>query len=134
MDFINNDYKYSELTGKIIGAAMQVHNYHGIGFPEIIYQNSLAIEMDIINLLYEKEKTIKIYYKNFEAGNRRIDFIVENLVSVELKAVSSLEPVHYVQALNYLEAFNLEVGLLINFGAKKLEWKRLINTVKIKDH
>ena len=130
MDFINNNFKYSEITGKIIGAAIQVHNYHGIGFPEIIYQNSLGVEMDIINLLYEKEKSIKIIYKNIVVGNRRVDFIVENLISVELKAVSNLEPVHFVQALNYLEAFNLEVGLLINFGAKKLEWKRLINTPK----
>ena len=86
--------------------------------------------MDIINLLYEKEKSIKIIYKNIVVGNRRVDFIVENLISVELKAVSNLEPVHFVQALNYLEAFNLEVGLLINFGAKKLEWKRLINSPK----
>ncbi len=124
---INNKYKYSELTAKIIGCAMNVHSFLGNGFQEVIYQRALEIEMADNNLIFSREHEMPIYYKNQFIGKRRVDFLVENVISVELKAVINLENVHFAQAINYLEAYNLEVGLLINFGAKSLDFKRVIN-------
>ena len=123
-------YKFSDLTGKIIGCAMKVHGKIGNGFQEVIYQRCLAIEMEKAGLSFAREQEMAIYYDNIEVGTRRVDFLVEKAVLVELKALSKLEDVHFAQAINYLEAYNLEVGLLINFGAKSLEFKRLINTKK----
>lgn len=124
---IKNEYKYSELTSKIIGCAITVHKTLGNGFQEVIYQRALEIEMVESGLHYEREKVMPIFYKKNEIGTRRVDFLVENVVSVEIKAVTKLEDVHLAQAINYLEAYNLEIGLLINFGAKSLEFRRLIN-------
>ena len=121
------EYKYSDLTSKIIGCAMKVHSSLGNGFQEVIYQRCLAIEMEDQGLGFEREVEMPIFYKKQHVGTRRVDFFVENVVLVELKAVIKLEDVHLAQAINYLEAFNLEVGLLINFGARSLEFKRLLN-------
>ena len=123
---IKNGYKHSELTGKIIGCSMEVHKILGNGFQEVIYQRALAKEMASQGLSFEREFEMAIYYKNEEIGTRRVDFLVEKVVSVELKALTKLEDVHLAQAINYLEAYNLEIGLLINFGAKSLEFKRLM--------
>ena len=123
---IKNEYKHSELTGKIIGCSMEVHKILGNGFQEVIYQRALAKEMASQGLSFEREFEMAIYYKNEEIGTRRVDFLVEKVVSVELKALTKLEDVHLAQAINYLEAYNLEIGLLINFGAKSLEFKRLM--------
>jgi len=120
-------YKFSELTGKIIGCAMEVHKILGNGFQEIIYQRALEKEMVLQCLNFAREFEMPINYKGEQIGKRRVDFLVEGVVSVELKAVVKLEDVHLAQAINYLEAYNLETGLLINFGAKSLEFKRLIN-------
>ncbi|MCH8127341.1 GxxExxY protein [candidate division KSB1 bacterium] len=120
-------YKYSELTGKIIGAAMRVHSRLGNGFQEVIYQRALAIEMQKQKLSFQQELKISIYYDDQQIGSRRVDFLVDEKVLVELKALVKMESVHMAQAINYLEAFNLEIGLLINFGSKSLEFKRLIN-------
>ncbi|MDD4352130.1 MAG: GxxExxY protein [Candidatus Gracilibacteria bacterium] len=120
-------YKHSDLTGKIIGAAMEVHKILGNGFQEVIYQRALAIELDKQDLSFTREHEVQIYYKGEEIGTRRVDFFVEDKVMVEIKAVIKLEDVHLAQAINYLEAYNLEIGLLINFGAKSLEFKRVIN-------
>jgi GxxExxY protein len=120
-------YKYSELTGKIIGCAMKVHSSLGNGFQEVIYQRALEIEMLIEKIPFEREFNMPIYYRDHHIGTRRVDFLVEGLISVELKAVIKLEDVHYAQAINYLEAYNLEVGLLINFGERSLNFKRLKN-------
>ena len=120
--------KHSELTGKIIGAAMKVHSILGNGFQEVIYQRALAIEFSSIPLEFEREFTMPIYYQNYEIGSRRVDFLVEGCISVELKAITKLENVHLAQAINYLEAYNLEIGLLINFGSASLEFKRLLNS------
>ena len=125
---IKKKYKHSELTGKIIGCSMEVHKILGNGFQEVIYQRALAKEMALQRLSFEREFEMSIYYKNEEIGTRRVDFLVERVISVELKAITKLEDVHLAQAINYLEAYNLEVGLLINFGAKSLEFRRLINT------
>jgi GxxExxY protein len=118
-------YKYHEITEKIIGCSMKVHRTLGNGFQEVIYQRALAIEMDIIRLSFEREKEQIIYYNGIEIGTRRVDFLVEGKVLLELKALTNLEDVHLAQAKNYLEAFNLQVGLIVNFGAKSLQFKRL---------
>ena len=116
-----------ELTHRIIGAAMEVHKHLGNGFQEAIYQRSLAIEMQIQKINFTKEHEMPLLYKGYDVGTRRVDFFVENKVMVELKAIINLEDVHLAQAINYLEAYNLEIGLLINFGAKSLQFKRMHN-------
>ena len=122
------EYKYKEITGRVIGAAMQVHKVLGNGFQEVIYQRALEMEMPYFNLSFKREFDMPIFYRNEQIGKRRVDFLVEEVVSVELKAIIKLEDVHLAQAINYLEAYHIEVGLLINFGSKSLEIKRLINT------
>ena len=119
--------KYQEITEKIIGCAMKVHSTLGNGFQEVIYQRCLEIEMGKKGLSFAREVEMPIHYDGIEVGTRRADFLVEDIIMVELKAVIVLEDVHLAQGLNYLEAYNLEVGLLINFGARSLEFKRLHN-------
>ena len=119
--------KYSEITRQIIGCAMNVHNELGNGFQEVIYQRALAIEFDLNSIAYEREKEMRIYYKGEDIGRRRVDFFVTDKIMVELKAVIRLEDVHLAQAMNYCEAYKTEIGLLINFGAKSLEFKRVHN-------
>ena len=121
------EYKYSDITEKILKAAMNVHSILGNGFQEVIYQRALEIEFKIIGIAFGREVSIPVFYKNELIGERRVDFLVEGKICVELKALVQLENVHLAQGKNYLEAFNLEVGLLINFGANSLEWKRLYN-------
>jgi len=125
---INEKYKYSELTSKIIGSAMEVHKILGNGFQEVIYQRALAIELRALGIHFLREKEMKLVYKGYDIGNRRVDFFVEDKVMVETKAVIKLEDVHLAQGINYLEAYGLEVGLLINFGAKSLEIRRLMRS------
>jgi len=129
---IKPEYKYSELTGKIIGCAMEVHNALGNGFQEVIYQRALEYEMELQKIVFAREVEMPVFYKQKDIGSRRVDFLVEEKICVELKALVKLEDVHLAQAINYLEAFNLEVGLLINFGNTKLEFKRVQNK-KFKD-
>ena len=121
-------YKYSKLTEAIIGCAMEVHKILGNGFQEVIYQRALEMEMTLRGVNFSREHEMPIYYKDKHIGTRRVDFLVENVVSVELKAIINLEDVHLAQAINYLEAYNLEIGLLINFGARSLMFKRLTNS------
>jgi GxxExxY protein len=106
---------------------MTVHNTLGNGFQEVIYQLALAIEMSLAKIHFHREFEMPIFYKNEQIGMRRVDFFVEKAISVELKAIEKLENVHFVQAINYLEAYNLEIGLLINFGETSLTVKRLTN-------
>lgn len=115
------------ITHKIIGCAMEVHNTLGNGFQEIIYQRCLSIELNINDLPHQREVEMPIHYKGNDVGLRRVDFLVEGGISVEIKAIINLEDVHLAQALNYLEAYNLQTGLLINFGAKSLQFKRVFN-------
>ena len=119
--------KYEELTRRSIAAAMKVHSTLGNGFQEVIYQRALEIEFPYHNLAFEREKEMSIFYRGQEIGTRRVDFFVENVIMVELKAVIQLEDVHLAQAMNYLEAYKMEIGLLINFGAKSLQFKRVHN-------
>jgi len=114
-----------ELTYKIIGCAMKVHNILGNGFQEVIYQRCLAIELDKIGLEFLREEEMPIYYDSIQVGTRRADFIIASQVLVELKAMVKLEDVHLAQGLNYLTAYQIDKGLLINFGATSLEVKRL---------
>ena len=120
--------KHKDITEKIIGAAFEVHKFLGNGFQEVIYQRALAWEFSQVELQYAREIEQEIYYKNLTdpIGTRRADFVVEDKVLVELKAVKAIEDVHLAQVLNYLKAYRLEVGLLINFGAKSLDFKRLV--------
>ena len=113
------------LTHEIIGCAMDVHNVLGNGFQEVIYQRALAIELKGRGISFQREQEMPLFYKHHEVGTRRADFVVESKVLVELKALVALEDVHLAQALNYLTAYNLPVGLRVNFGATRLEYKRL---------
>ena len=119
--------KYEDLTHKIIGCAMKVHSTLGNGFQEVIYQRALAIEMTKQGLGLQREVEMKIYYEGEDIGTRRVDFFVEGKIMVELKALIALEDVHLAQAMNYCQAYNLPIGLLINFGARSLEFKRVYN-------
>lgn len=119
--------KYEDITKRIIGCAMKVHSFLGNGFQEVIYQRALEIELNLEGLKFEREKEMPVMYREYEIGTRRVDFFVEDKIMVELKALIQLEDVHLAQGKNYLEAYNMEVGLLINFGAKSLEFKRLFN-------
>lgn len=119
--------KYEDLTYKIIGCAMEVHKNLGNGFQEVVYQRAMAIEMSLQNIAFSREHEMKIQYKGFEVGTRRVDFFVEDKIMVEIKALINLEDVHLAQAMNYVEAYGLEIGLLINFGAKSLQHKRVHN-------
>jgi GxxExxY protein len=116
-----------DITYKINGCAMKVHKTLGNGFQEVIYQRCLAIELKRIGLEFEREREQIIYYEGFEVGTRRADFVVENKVIVELKATINLEDVHLAQAKNYVIAYNYPIGLLINFGATSLQFKKVYN-------
>jgi GxxExxY protein len=115
------------LTYKIIGCAMKVHSALGNGFQEVIYQRALAIEMEKQGLSFAREMEMEIFYEGIQIGTRRVDFFVEDKIMVELKALIKLEEVHLAQAMNYCQAYNLPIGLLINFGAKSMEYKRVYN-------
>jgi len=116
-----------EITRKIIGCAMEVHNVLGNGFQEVVYQRALSVELNLHNIEHQREFEMPLFYKGVDVGQRRVDFLVANEISVEIKAIINLEDVHLTQAINYLEAYNLQTGLLINFGAKSLQFKRLFN-------
>lgn len=120
------ELKFKDITEKIIGASFEVHKFLGNGFQEVIYQRALAWELKQAGLAFAREIEQDIFYKELvePIGKRRADFVVEGKVLVELKAVIELEDVH--QVLNYLKAYKLEVGLLINFGSKSLTFKRLV--------
>lgn len=107
---------------------MEVHRALGNGFQEVIYQRAIEIELLDNRIAFSREHEMPVYYKNQQIGTRRVDFLIEDVVSVELKAILKLDDVHFAQAINYLEAYDLEVGLLINFGSKSLEFKRLLNS------
>jgi GxxExxY protein len=125
-----HELKYRDITEKIIGASFEVHKFLGNGFQEVIYQRALAWELTQAGLAFAREIEQAIFYKDLPEpiGRRRADFVVDGRVLVELKAVIELEDVHLAQVLNYLKAYRLEVGLLINFGSKSLTFKRLILT------
>jgi len=122
------ELKYRNITQKIIGSAFEVHKFLGNGFQEVIYQRALSHEMKKAGLYFVREIEQEIFYKDLKApiGTRRADFVVEKKVLVELKAISIIDDVHWAQVLNYLKAYRLEVGLLINFGSRHLDYRRII--------
>ncbi len=121
----NEKYKHADLTRRIIGCAMKVHTQMGNGFQELIYHRALAIEMKKQELKFEDEIQVTIFYDGIEVGKRRVDFLVEKIIPVEIKAIKELDNIHLAQAINYLEAYKMEVGLLINFGSIRLDFKRI---------
>lgn len=124
---IKSEYKHSDITEIVIGCAMKVHNSLGKGFPEIIYQRAFFIELKKTELLIEREIEQPVYYEDHVVGKRRVDFLINKIILVETKAISELDNSCINQILNYIEAFNLEIGLLINFGKDRLEFKRYTN-------
>lgn len=121
----SNNISKDELTYSIIGCAMKVHNTLGNGFQEVIYQRCLALELEKKHIKFARELEMPIYYEDTEVGTRRADFVIQEKVLVEIKAVIKLEDVHLAQVLNYLQAYRIDIGLLINFGSNSLEYKRL---------
>lgn len=130
---IKPEYIHSDITGKIFSVAFEVHSYLGAGFIENVYHRAMLIECVNRNLSCESEKQLDIFYKSQKVGARRADLLFDNKVIVEIKAVSKLEDVHLAQAINYHEAFKLEVGLLLNFGSKSLEYKRFVHPSILKN-
>tara|TARA_R110002050_G_scaffold273181_1_gene417232 strand:- start:1044 stop:1460 length:417 start_codon:yes stop_codon:yes gene_type:complete len=124
---IRNEDEINALTHKIIGCAMQVHSALGNGFQEVIYQRALAIELSYQGLNFAREMEMDLFYRNQPIGTRRVDFFVEEKVMVEIKAIEKLEDVHKAQAINYCEAYHIVDGLLVNFGSKSLDFKRVYN-------
>ncbi|MCO6497537.1 MAG: GxxExxY protein [Chitinophagaceae bacterium] len=116
-----------KITHRIIGCAMEVHSILGNGFQEVVYQRALSYEMYLRDVMHQREFEMPLLYKGQDVGTRRVDFLVHGEISVEIKAIINLEDMHLAQAMNYLEAYNLETGLLINFGTKSLQFKRLFN-------
>lgn len=117
----------NDLTRKIIGCAMEVHNQMGNGFQEVIYQRALSIEFSLQGLSFARELEMDLQYKGEHVGTRRVDFFVEELVMVEIKAIEKLDGAHKAQAINYCEAYHIADGLLINFGAQSLQFHRVYN-------
>ncbi|MCL2042795.1 MAG: GxxExxY protein [Treponema sp.] len=121
------DYLYEEETYSIIGAAMTVHQELGYGFLEAVYQEALEKEFQLKNIPYKREIPLKVYYKNEPLDKCYIaDFICYDKIIVEIKALSQIIPEHQGQVVNYLSATKLKLGLIINFGNKSLEYKRVI--------
>ena len=118
-------FKYQKITSRIIGAAMQVHNVLGSGFQEVIYQRALVVEFESSSIPYTREVAVPIHFKGHIIGERRVDFMILNKICVEIKAITHLESTQLAQAKNYIEAFRMDVGLLLNFGAASLEFKRV---------
>jgi len=126
MNYIQNNFYKSEITSRIIKCAYNVHNELGNGFQEVIYQRALQYEFIVNNLIFEREKEMDIWYRGNKIGERRVDFLVDADIMVELKAMTELQPVHFAQLMNYIEAYKVKIGLLINFGANKIEIRRFI--------
>ena len=123
-----NVKKYEPITEKIIGSAFEVHKHLGNGFQEVIYQRAMEIEMAGKNLSFKRDYEAPVFYKGNGVGLRRVYFLVEENILVELKAITEINEIHFAQVINYLEAFQLEIALLINFGEKSLRMKRFLNS------
>lgn len=121
---------YDKLTYKVIGCSMKIHNILGNGFQEVIYQRCLAIELEKEKINFQREKEQAIYYEGIKVGTRKADFVIENKIIVELKAVINLEDLHLVQTKNYLVAYDFPIGLLINFGNQSLQYKKIFHPTK----
>ncbi len=123
------DFKYTDLTDKIIGASYKVYNTLGSGFLESVYENCLIIELRKLGLIVENQKSIQVFYDDQEVGYFIADIIVENKIIIELKAIKELATIHEVQLVNYLTATGKDVGLLINFSSKEVQVKRKVRVL-----
>jgi GxxExxY protein len=130
MDKNKTEY-INELTHKIIGCAMEVHKHLGNGFQEVVYQRAFSIELKMQGIEHIREQEMPLQYKGYDVGTRRVDFFVEGRVMVEIKAIEKLDDVHKAQAINYCEAYGISDGLLINFGGKSLDFKRVYNKILV---
>ena len=124
---MEDQYLHKELTRKIIGAAMEVYNTLGCGFLESVYEEALTLEFRMRNIEFERQKPLDVFYKGARVKQFVCDFLVAGSVLVELKAVKELTGIDMGQVLNYLKSTNLKLGLLLNFGAGSLQYKRVIN-------
>jgi len=124
---LEDKYPHKELTGKIIGAAMEVYNTLGCGFLESVYEEALAVEFGLQSVKFERQKSLDVFYKGTKVKQFACDFLAADTVLVELKAIKNLTAVETGQVLNYLKSTNLKLGLLLNFGARSLQYKRVIN-------
>ena len=124
---MTKEFPFKEECYRIIGCAMEVHNQIGNGFQEVVYQRALSIELNLNHIEHQRELEMPLTYKGYDVGTRRVDFFVEGKVMVEIKAIEKLEGVHKAQAINYCEAYNIADGLLINFGAERLQYHRVFN-------
>jgi len=127
-DYYKSEYPNSDITGQIIACAMEIHSFLGPGLLEKIYEEALAHELSLRNIRFERQKAITLIYKGKEIGDHRIDFVVEDQVILELKAVDKIVPVHEAQLLTYLKILDKRVGLLINFNVEKIAYgiKRMV--------
>jgi GxxExxY protein len=125
-EYVKSEYEQSDITARIIAAAIQVHRNLGPGFEEVIYQRALALELQSQGLGFSREVWIDVHYRGMVIGRKRVDFMIEG-VMVEIKAYAELQDVHFVQALSYLKASGCKIGLLLNFGAPRIQIKRLAN-------
>ena len=123
----SNLIELDKITEKIIGCTYQVSNELGVGFLEKVYENALFHELTKNGLVVEKQVSLKVKYDGIVVGDYIADFIVEKSILVELKTVSSLDDTHFAQCLNYLKATGLKLCLLLNFGNKRVQVKRIIN-------
>ncbi len=122
------DLLYKELSYDVIGAAMAVHSELGHGFLEKVYQEALAIELSLRDIKFEREKKLNLMYKGHSlVAPYYADFVIDNKIIVELKALDSISPSHIAQTLNYLRATRLKLGLIVNFGTTSLQYERVIN-------
>ena len=121
-----------DLAGKVIGLAMKVHRILGPGYLESVYQNALAIEMAEAGIDFEPEKDLDVFYRGRVVGKYRADFVVEGHLILELKACEALLKVHEVQLVNYLATTGIDEGLLLNFGAESLEYKKKFRVYRAK--
>ena len=126
-NFPEDKYPSKELTEQIIGAAMEVHSHLGSGFLESVYEEAMVVEFGLRGINYERQKTLDVFYKGIKVKQFTCDLLVNGQVLVELKAIKNLTDIEMAQVLNYLKSTGLRLGLLFNFGAKSLEWKRIIN-------
>ncbi len=133
MAYIEKNFVASGITGDIIGASMEVHRRLGPGFLESVYEEALAVEFEINGIGFKRQYELPVFYKERKIKQFICDFLVDNRIIVEIKAIKQIGEIEKLQVINYLKASSYEIGLLFNFGQKSLEWKRLINTNDFKN-
>jgi GxxExxY protein len=119
-------HEFEELSGRILGAAVEVHKALGPGFLEAIYQRAMEVALNHRGIRFQRQKEVRVYFEGEDLGVQRLDLVVEQQVILELKAVKALEEIHFAQLRSYLKATGLHIGLLLNFNAPTLVSKRVV--------